>query len=120
MPDASRHQSGLSSDDDLPGMWTHADFEGGRDYAWEADREARLDKLRADAVRLNTMAAIAALQPEIGPHPDCINTRHQIPHGSHNLMGPGGNKPGARCGGVPAPEIEAMLVMPDRWEGDDG
>src|SRR5690242_20402240 len=107
MPDASRYQSGLSSDDDLPGMWAHADFEGGPDYEWEAQRAARIERL----------AAVGALDTELGPHPDCINARALVPHGSHNLLGPGGNKPGARCGGVPAPEI---LIEPLRWEGDDG
>ena len=62
-------------------------------------------------------ARLGGLELERGPHPDCINARHLIPHGSHDLMGPGGNKPGSRCGGVPAPEI---VVYPLRWEGDDG
>lgn len=113
-----RARAGLSFDDDLPGMWTHADFEGGPDYEWEAQRLARLETLREQ------QAQVGALNPELGPNPDCVNTRAGVPHGSHNLAGPGGNKPGARCGGVPAPEIagvrDGKLTMPDRWDGDDG
>ena len=37
------------------------------------------------------------------PNPDCLLTKRGESHAAHNLAGPGGNKPGSRCGGIYEP-----------------
>lgn len=41
------------------------------------------------------------------PNPDCA--ARDRPHGAHQLAGPGGNKPGSRCAGVPEDEFDRLI-----------
>ncbi|VXC07019.1 hypothetical protein [Aeromicrobium sp. 9AM] len=50
-----------------------------------------------------------------GPNPDCASRNR--PHGPHTLFGPGGNKPGSHCAGLPEPDERQIVPAVSATDG---
>lgn len=88
----SEHTTGLSSDDDLPGQWSHSDFEGGdpdeRSYA-QRERDAAASEIPTENLRgdfgmpglgMSAIQASDIVYPAKLQHDDAIVVNVQLPH----------------------------------------